>query len=273
MQPVGQGLVPCRPSGPADKGTDPHPYPLPFREREASGERKGAVIPKRAGKVGPWGNAFLVVLVVMSVGTAYPRFELFHLAGALPMLALCFARGAAGLWRAGRSGSAHAKRRRWQVAAGAYVGVFLALFVWQAQPTYQHILAVGPVSLNMYTDLAPIADELAAVTAPGDRVFVFPDMELTANVYLLSQRLPAGMWAYTYPWYTTDEVVQATIDRLANTPVPAVVYFTRMSVDGQRPEDYAKDLADYLQTHYRPVKEIPWNGRTARIMVRAEPTQ
>ncbi|MDA8216997.1 MAG: hypothetical protein M0Z94_05200, partial [Dehalococcoidales bacterium] len=43
LPPVGQGLVPCRPSGPAGEETNPHPYPLPRREREAFGKREREV--------------------------------------------------------------------------------------------------------------------------------------------------------------------------------------------------------------------------------------
>ncbi|MDA8217035.1 MAG: glycosyltransferase family 39 protein, partial [Dehalococcoidales bacterium] len=78
LQPVGQGLVHCRPSGLAGDETNPHPYPLPERERELGGglgsglasESGGLARPERQGQT-------------LDGGLALPRVERRWLGGAL----------------------------------------------------------------------------------------------------------------------------------------------------------------------------------------------
>ncbi|MFQ3567018.1 MAG: glycosyltransferase family 39 protein [Aggregatilineales bacterium] len=142
----------------------------------------------------------LGLLVALSV-PAYPRYGRFHLVGVLPFVALISA-GAFALL------SAHQSVWMRRAAALALAGV---LAVGIVLPFYYR-LRLGSVEAQ-YAALIPLAEwvrEQAAI-APGDRVWILPDIDATGNFYRLVDAPPPRHYAQTYPWIIGDPDLRATI--------------------------------------------------------------
>lgn len=209
-------------------------------------------------------DAFLIAIALAASVTAYPRYEPSHLMAALPLLSIIFARSVTIF-----SDPVHESELiRWRLSKPAYGLICLILLIGALGPAYQRLARAGPQRLIGYDELIPIAKRLAAGTSRNERVLVFPDVESTSNIYVLSQRLPPGFWAYVYPWYMTDEVMRKIMDRLEADRVRVVVYFPDRGLDGRQLADYAGPLLAYIQQHYEQSESLPWDGGTAYVMIR-----
>lgn len=209
-------------------------------------------------------DAFLIAMALVASVTAYPHFARLHLMAALPFLSIIFARSVTIFLD-----PAHEPDRiRWRLSKPPYGLICLILLVGALGHASQRLARAGPQRLIAYDELIPIAKRLAAVTSRDERVLVFPDDEGTSNIYVLSQRLPPGFWAYVYPWYMTDEVMRKIMDRLEADRVRVVVYFPDRRVNGRQFADYAGPLLAYIQQHYEQTESLPWEGGTAYVMTR-----
>ncbi len=186
-----------------------------------------------------------LVLLITSVTTAYPRFHFFHLQPALPILAWLSVQALATVLRgqsASRTfgiGSALALSVFWALTAGAG---YVAVFDQEKQYVYE------------YSDLTPVAEQVLRRTAPGERIFIFPDDEATANLYYLTETLPPTPWTFTYPWYMMDWVEERILDHLETDPPDWVVYFPeRWNI-----EQHAPRVLDYLAKAYRRDTPLEW---------------
>jgi len=152
-----------------------------------------------------WG----LVLLVTSAVTAYPRFHFFHLQPALPILA----------WLSVRTLASALRGQRAARTFVAGVAVALSLF-WAltAGAGYRAILGQEQQYVYEYSDLIPLAEQVLRHTAPGERVFVFPDDEATANLYYLTHTLPPTPWIFAYPWHMMDWVEERILDHLETRP-------------------------------------------------------
>jgi Dolichyl-phosphate-mannose-protein mannosyltransferase len=216
----------------------------------------------------------LAAVALATAATVYPRFEIFHLAAALPLLSVTFAVCASPLLPTKRAHPTALRERpaaRHRLPATGCALLSLVLSVWLLVPGYRHLWHAGPRRLLWYTELRPIAERVKALTAAGQPIFVFPDDEQTSNTYLLSNRLPPGIWVYTYPWYMTGAVMRRIIEHLESRRPPLVVYFDGRGADGRAAEDYARPLARYIRENYRERESMPWASGTFRIMVRKTP--
>ncbi len=224
-------------------------------------------------------NLLLLGLTAAAATPAYPRFEFFHLAAALPLASVAFGSGAVRglraavrmLWRNGRV-DGELPSRRLQVLA---VLLVVASLLWAGHslrllvPSYGSLLQ-PPQRLLTYAELIPVADWVARSTDPAEPILVFPDDELTSHTYLLSGRLPPGIWAYTYPWYMTDEVIAETIKAMELRGVRAVVYFEGRGVDGRPATEYAATLASYIEREYRRVASLNWEHGVVHLLFKRQ---
>lgn len=188
-----------------------------------------------------WG----LILLATSVVTAYPRFHFFHLQPALPILAwlsvqtLAAALRGHGTSRTFAAGTALALSLYWALTAGAG---YRAVLEQEEQYVYE------------YSNLIPVAEEVLRHTAPGERIFIFPDDEATANLYYLTGALPPKPWIFTYPWYMMDWVEEEILSHLETDPPDWIVSFPeRWDI-----EDHAPRVMDYIAKAYRQDTPLTW---------------
>jgi len=185
-------------------------------------------------------DILLLGLLVALFVPAYPRYGRFHLVGALPFAALISAGGFALL-------SVH--RSAW-LRRGAALALAGLLAVGILLPFYYR-LRLGPVE-TQYAALIPLAEwvrEQAAI-APGDRVWILPDIDATGNFYRLVDAPPPRHYAQTYPWIIGDPDLQAII--LAGLAAEPPAYVVR--IDDLRFQVDAA-LWQFVDANYAPVAQ------------------
>ena len=118
-------------------------------------------------------------------------------------------------------------------------------------------LAVGvnfvvQVALSYDLSVRPARNEpdvaiVAAITSPGERIFVVP---YDPYVYLATQRMPASVFPYYFPWQAIDPRSEARLrDDLHAAPPPVIIFRGDELVNGQwMPKVYGKPLYDFLST-------------------------
>lgn len=224
---------------------------------------------------GLWrGGEKVQCLCVLSFGsllasaTIYPRFEVFHFGAALPLLAVTIA-ATLDVAVSRRLNSRHPDRRGWPRAGlAAAVAVSLVLSLWVLVPRATRMAHLGPRRTKSYSELVPVADRVREWTRPADRILVFPDVEPTSNLYLLSERLPPGLWAYTYPRYSSDAVLDRIVRALETRRPPLVVYFPDLSAGGHDPAEFAARLKGYILHRYAERETLQTDLGVATIMLR-----
>jgi hypothetical protein len=135
----------------------------------------------------------LTVTLILPGFTVYGRFRM---AGALPILALISA------------GTATFILRRWRtIFRAAYViaAIIGSIPATVGLPLFYHTLSY-PLNLQL-DEIRPIADWVTEQTgAPaGTRILIQPEIEETANFYVLSGYLPATIWVPNYEWAFVNE--------------------------------------------------------------------
>lgn len=189
-----------------------------------------------------WG---LTVLVASSL-TAYPRFHLFHLQAALPVLAwlssmtLAHALHRENAGRLFATGTALALSGFWLVTAGAAYRP--ALNVNQPRPIWE------------YSTLVPLADEVRDAVGASSRVYIYPNDEATANLYYLLRCLPPRFWVFDYTWYAEARIQAKVVHALQEDPPDWVI---RLPGGLDAPGE-ASEIAQYLQEHYRRETRLRW---------------
>lgn len=169
-----------------------------------------------------WG----LVLLVTSAVTAYPRVHFSHLQPALPILA----------WLSVRTLASALRGQRAARTFIAGVAVALSLF-WALTAGAGYRAVLGQE--HEYSDPVPLVEQVLRHTAPGERVFVFPDDEATANLYYLTHTLPSTPWIFTYPWYMMDWVEERILDHLETRPPEWILYFPeRWSIEQHAPASW-----------------------------------
>ncbi|MHB1005881.1 MAG: glycosyltransferase family 39 protein [Chloroflexota bacterium] len=228
-----------------------------------------AIATSRAWRRVPYSaDALLCLVAFAAAATTYPRFGDFHLYPALPLIALACGRVAASGWHAVLDPTGPV-RTHGTAGLGA-LALAASLVAW---PTWQSLAPVyavwhqpGPQRLQLYADLLPVAQRITALTAPGERVYVFPDVENTANLYLLSSRLPPKPWVYTYPWYIRPRVTTRLLESLEESPVALLAYLPNQSVDGLLVSEYAAYLDRHFNERYVTVETVSTLYGPARLM-------
>ena len=222
-----------------------------------------------------WWLRWMTVASALTFLTQYPRIDEVHLAwsAGLPL-----ATGAVVL---GHLYSA--LLRRWQVGglgryvvAGALVlvpsatvllnllvtnedfvtvhnNVSMALkFVPRTRLTAPPIVAGMTVSTDEANTLVLAAQYVAANSAPGEPIFVYPTSPL---LYVLADRPNPTRFAHLYPGAATPAELNDVIASLDRFPIQLVVVFESDLAYWGPPEDNAP-LESYLVDHYHPVAQF-----------------
>lgn len=183
-----------------------------------------------------WG----LILLGASSLTVYPRFELFHLQPALPLLAWVSALTVARASRGFVIGCAAAIALLWlQTGADRYQTE------WQADQ---------PRRIREYSPLVPVAAETRRQIGPADCVQIFPDDEATANLYYLLRCPPPKPWVFSYPWFMLDPVKERILLALQDDPPRWIVHPAgRWEIERHAPE-----VIRYIEEHYRRRAALLW---------------
>jgi hypothetical protein len=199
-----------------------------------------------------WG----LLLLAASSATVYPRFALFHLQAALPVLSWLSAWTLSRALRPGSQGRT--------LATGTAL-VLSAFWLLVAGSAYVPALRVGqPPKISEYSDLLPLAAQVEAHIGPADLepaalglaapIYIFPDDEATSNLYYLLERLPPRFWTFTYPWYSEGWMKDRVLAALKERPPEWVVYFPRR----RQIETYAPEIVAYLHERYELETRLDW---------------
>lgn len=186
----------------------------------------------------------LTLLAASSVA-AYPRFDFFHLQVTLPWLALISALTFAYVLRSDISGRFFA------------IGIAVALSAYwliTAGPAYRPVAAPAQQYIWEYSDLVPVAQRIRQYIGPTDCIYIFPDDEVTANLYYLLRCSPPRFWIFHYPWYMFDWVRNRIISTLDTDP-PEWIVFSPGRWDA---ENRAPEIMKYLEDHYQRETSFPW---------------
>jgi len=134
-------------------------------------------------------------------------------------------------------GALRLRSARWQLALPALVLALAANFVVQVGLTYD----LSRRAPRTEPDVAIVA----AITAPGERIFVVP---FDQYVYLAANRMPASVFSYYLPWHAVDPRIEARLrDDLHATRPPVVIFRSNELVNGQwLPKEYASGLYAFL---------------------------
>lgn len=224
--------------------------------------------------------ALLAILLAGSLTPVYPRFELFHFEAAVPLLAVV----AGAVIQYGLSlGETRARTMISLRATAGTPGVrrvvfLLALLVLLTLPSasepYRSRLG-RERQVAEYAALAPLGQWLQDRTGPDDRIFVFPDTEDTANLYVLSKREPPGYWSVAYPWHTTVPAVRERLLRgIREAPPQWIVYAPDIAIAGVILKDAVPEVSDYLIQSSISVRTLvlPRVGRVWLMVPRTSPS-
>jgi hypothetical protein len=214
---------------------------------------------KRRGNRMWLGLGWGLVLLATSSLTAYPRFGMFHLQAALPVLAWLSAVTLAAALQARGSNRSFV------------VGIALALSAFSliiAAAAYQPVLNADRArKIWEYSDLVPLADEIRQEIGPTDCIYLFPDDEATANLYYLSGCFPPKFWVFHYPWYVLPWVDHKAASTLEEDPPRWIVMFPgRWGA-----EQTAVEIMGYLQDHYQRQAELHWEGQGEVWLLQRQP--
>ncbi|MHB1416984.1 MAG: glycosyltransferase family 39 protein [Chloroflexota bacterium] len=189
LSPVGQGLVPCRPSGLAGEDTDPHPYPLPRRERESGSgrEREKETAPGRAGAQALFLLVWLWFIVVAAAMLSITLSTGIVMGGGRLLLPAAVA-----VALTVAVGTTEVFARRWPASAG----LALALVVFAA-------LAPGRYTDPRYPQLAVAASLEQTPTYATDAYFADGAFQMLGyDLQLVDDPAAGQSLAVTYYWRT-----------------------------------------------------------------------
>jgi hypothetical protein len=199
-----------------------------------------------------------LVLFAASSLTAYPRFELFHLQAVLPAAVWLSSLTLAQAWRASAAGR--------PFVAGTALALSVFWLIWVGSAYLPLVGVEQPRRILEYSDLQPLASDLEQYIGPADSMYLFPDEEVTANLYYLMRHLPPRFWIFSYPWNMSDPLKSRILSALEEQPPEWVVYLP----ERQNLEQYAPEIVGYLQTHYRQEAELSWPQGRILLLRRSE---
>jgi hypothetical protein len=181
-------------------------------------------------------DTLLLGLLIALLVPAYPRYARFHLAGAVPMVALISTGAGFYLFRRG----AHSMFRIYGALAAAAM-----MLVGVGLPVYYR-LQLGDIE-SQYAALHPLSEWVQAQTGapPDTRMWILPDIDPTANFYAVGGYLPPLQYAQTYPWIV---VVPPLFERvMAGIEAAPPLYVIR--VDDWRFQ-IPTAIEEYVEAHY-----------------------
>jgi hypothetical protein len=199
-----------------------------------------------------WG----LLLIGASSVTLYPRFDMFHLQAALPVLGLV-------------SSLTGAYVLRHRIISRPFVaGILLTLSAYwfiTAGVGYRPALITGkPPTIEEYTDLVPIAQGIRRTIGPSDCVYIFPDSEASANLYYLLKCPPPTFLVFHYPWYMLDGVREGVMRMMEDAPPEWIASFP----DRWDVADSAPEIVQYIRAHYSQEVPFAWQGERVWLLRR-----
>lgn len=208
----------------------------------------------------------VIVLWFAGGATLFPNFGEIYVLGHLPLLAVMSGIGLAAAVDA-LDLPALRRPRAWLETADAgrlaLVGLGIAIALgwgWTAGAIYAPS-PLGRAKIPAHDEFIPVAEHLAPQVAPDDTLYVLPMGDGSAQLHLLLDLLPPGMWSTSHNVFLD---VPGFTERLlsewnANPPDWIVAF----------PEQYAQyqpgiaPLIDFLEAHYTmidQVEAVPFNG-------------
>ncbi len=200
-----------------------------------------------------WGLALLIAAGV----PAYPRFELFHLQAALPVLAFLSAFVLVRAWRAYRPARGF--------VLGVALGATLLAGAAALRPVQQALDWERPQYVYEYSDLVPLAGALRPHLGAGERIYIYPDDEATSNLYYLLGQEPPVFWIFHYPWYMLEPIQERIVETLEAAAPQWVIYFPgRWGEPASAPQ-----VASAIAARYERVETLEWAGGEVHLLRRA----
>jgi hypothetical protein len=149
------------------------------------------------------------------------------------------------------------------------VGVTLSLslfWVLSAGAGYGALLGEDEQYVYEYSNLIPLAEQVGRYVAPGERIYLFPDDEATANLYYLTRTLPPRPWTFTYPWYMMDWMEERILSHLEMAPPDWIVFFPgRWNI-----EENAPRVMEQIGQAYDRDARLEWEQGEAWLLKRSE---
>jgi hypothetical protein len=201
-------------------------------------------IPRReAGRMA----VFTGGLLLAATAPVWPRYATFHLASAVPLLAML---GGIGIWNlVGRfPGLRTLALVPWLIAAGLVLfslrvtgpsGARTLAKVWQTEP--------APLPYN--ATVGPLRDWIQARTPPGQPILVY---DLDSTLYRVVEREPPRPWSPLYPWILEGDSTAAQWLAGIEAAHPRIALVTPEFVAGRHlplPDDGRSEA--YLREHYK----------------------
>jgi hypothetical protein len=193
-------------------------------------------------------SLFGAALLIAASAPAWPRYARFHLAAALPLLAVAAAVAVIDLARLARGLNRRAAAP-WLLAAalllialpaGALTGLRAGRDFWRA----------GRAPLPYSGSIAPLQAWIAATTRPDEPILVY---DLDPTLYRALDRAPPRPWTPLFPWIMEgDDTTEAWLAGLTAAR-PRVALVTPEFVAGRRlplPDNGRADA--FLRANYEP---------------------
>lgn len=202
-------------------------------------------------------KASLIAFVWLgATATMIPNFGEIYVMAQLPLVAIM-------------SGSAVALMLREGYTASATIGrqVIMGFSVLLASTWALMLLAaylphpIGTAKIPAYDEFRPVAEMLDELAEANDTLFVLPELDGNAQLHVLTNMVPPGMWMNGHAWFFA---LPSATDRLMNEwevdPPSFIVYFPEL-IEQSMP--FISPFVDFMEAHYEAVgqvEDVPFNG-------------
>jgi hypothetical protein len=205
---------------------------------------------KLKGPQSSWGkDAFLVLIFISGLITAYPRFGSFHLQPMLPVLAIISGQI---LLELPSFLPAFLNKLKKPIFIYLIASVFAFFWIFYGMQWAVNSTAI-PRKIYEYSDLPSLADQIHQQIGSTACVYIFPEDEANSNLYYLLKCHPPRLWTFSsYPWFSRDGLPELEIAALQAESPEWVLYFPgRWDVENHNPR-----LTSFVETHYLKFGQI-----------------
>lgn len=140
----------------------------------------------------------------------------------------------------------------WNLKAAKLVIIgYLLIGVWWLNIFYRGHLSSGVISFDSQTK--SITSKIRELTRPGEKIFVFG---AAPQLYQMSGTIPAGdIFVFQFPWFlkvSQKRVLEGIIKDRPNI----VVSDRTVNIEGAKIIDFAPDIDQYINVHYRKIDSV-----------------
>jgi hypothetical protein len=180
----------------------------------------------------------LLIFSVLSLFTAFTRFEFIHLQPSLPFIVLV-------------SSYLLFSSINWKKSYFALMIVFT--IIWWSFLLKNLFLKPS----RLFTeDVLSVSQKIDSITKENEKIFVLGTQPV---VYLLSNRMPAGdVFSVNLPW-NMAVVEEKVYSALRKDPPIAVVRDSSSIIDGQRIIDFTPKINSFINDNYKQIDKIGEN--------------